>query len=92
MQPGLSNQTRLFTVAPKTFLMNDRFSSVYIFTQNQSRLRPYSYNKCKLSHLIQPFILILCLMVIQTDLNHDGLIIRRLYIDLLSILSQQFQF
>lgn len=31
-------------------------------------------------------------MVIQTDLNHDGLIIRRLYIDLLSILSQQFQF
>lgn len=28
MQPGLSNQTRLFTVAPKTFLMNDRFSSV----------------------------------------------------------------
>lgn len=31
-------------------------------------------------------------MVIQTDLNRDGLIIRRWYIDLLSILSQQFQF
>lgn len=31
-------------------------------------------------------------MVIQTDLNRDGLIIIRLYIDLLSILSQQFQF